>query len=258
MSTPRPFLLRVEGQDPLPRLYVTETGQIVQGTKVHPPEPSGPRPPLPGLLKFVVNYLTTGLDQTYKAANIIHAWCSDPTQVSQGNLNTLCTSLGAAWASNFNITRTPAWLITGYQLVALDGSGLEATSTASVAGTGSTNPLSPQSTVTVSWGTKAYWRGGKFRTYLPGIPGNALSTTGGAGLTATYANSCRNAGNSFLTAANVLNLGTIPIEIGGVSYFHQYAFRTPPLFLPYLTAHVHERLDSQRRRSGKESSFTIS
>jgi hypothetical protein len=43
--------------------------------------------------------------------------------------------------------------------------------------------------------------------------------------------------------------------LGTISYQTAHAPRPTPVFRAFGVPHVHERLDSQRRRSGKESTF---
>jgi hypothetical protein len=69
--------------------------------------------------------------------------------------------------------------------------------------------------------------------------------------------------NGFLTQVNATTVTGGTISLGTISYFNRTInptppyLRTVPVFFPYLGVKIHERLDSQRRRSGKESSFPV-
>jgi hypothetical protein len=117
------------------------------------------------------------------------------------------------------------------------------------------NPLAPQSAVCWSWSIAASYRGGKPRTYLPGIPQSALSDPNGAAITPTYATALEGYGVAFKSAVNSITVSPSGIELGSPSYFLHNAVRPTPIFFPFLACTVHERVDSQRRRSGKESSY---
>lgn len=104
----------------------------------------------------------------------------------------------------------------------------------------------------VSWISGVYWRGGKPRTYLAGyrsadVNGTTQWTSGAVAATVG------NAG-LFLADINALTHGAITgTALGFVSFRSGNADRPTPLFFPYLGARVHTRIDSQRRRLGKET-----
>jgi hypothetical protein len=53
-------------------------------------------------------------------------------------------------------------------------------------------------------------------------------------------------------AALVMGTG---VTLGTVSHYTGHAVRPTPVWRTFIDVRVHERLDSQRRRSGKESTF---
>jgi hypothetical protein len=205
------------------------------------------------LLKFVVIQNSTGLSETFRAANVLHMKLNNPSEMTLAFMTTYLASAGAAFETRFKPQRSTSWSTVQYQLIALDGSALQVVQTALVPGTAASLPLAPGLSVAVSWASAAYWRGGKFRTYMAGIPINAIAATGDAQITATYAGNLRTAANGFLGDINALTAFPTGAGLGGVSYYSRYAFRPTPLFLTFAGAHVHERLDSQRRRNGKET-----
>jgi hypothetical protein len=107
----------------------------------------------------------------------------------------------------------------------------------------------------MSWRIVDSYRGGKPRTYLPGIPTSALATQGDSTLLLSYAQQVQIQANILLGLLNGIMVESSPTSFGTISYHHAHAIRPTPIFRPYQAVEVHERLDSQRRRSGKESSF---
>lgn len=131
----------------------------------------------------------------------------------------------------------------------------------SITGAVSGTALPPQCAVALSWGITGRWRGGKPRTYIPGIPHTAQTADPGAALAPTYVTSANAAAAAFQLAVNSIAVTGGLAELGVVSYYNKTANPTPPhlrstpMWFPYTGHRVHARLDSQRRRSGKESAF---
>jgi hypothetical protein len=104
--------------------------------------------------------------------------------------------------------------------------------------------------VVISWLSAVYWRGGKPRTYLPGVIGTA--TTDGVGITTSFATGIKTAAQAFRTAVNALTQGAITgTALGFVSFRTGNADRVPPTFYAISDATVHHRLSTQRRRLGQ-------
>lgn len=137
------------------------------------------------------------------------------------------------------------------------GSTAVTTSAPALTGTATSASYPPQCAVCLSWSVNARYRGGKPRTYFPGIPQNSTGTSGGSGLTATYATNLKNAANSFLNDINGTNVDGLLLQLGTISYYQHKVPRPSPVFVPYIGVHVHERLDSQRRRSGREATYPV-
>lgn len=236
------------------RLYVSETGEIVNAaSRLKQSEPTGPRPPLPGLMKWVVEFQGSLSGVTYIAANVLHVMAATPGQVTTGNMATLVPQLRTKYRARFGTLISSNWADTTHQLVALDGSGQEFPVSDAGGTTGSSSCLPPNAAVVLSWITNAYWRGGKFRTYLPGvIAANVSGGASGARLTSTAATNYANAGAGLANDVQLLTLGTSSLLLGGVSYYHHYAFRPTPLFFAFNGCATHPRVDSQRRRMGAE------
>lgn len=213
-------------------------------------------PPLINTVKLVLNWLGPG---GRIARNVLYALkgtgtgsTSDPAFLA-GVANSVITTLTS---SNIMAQISNAWSI--QNVVARDNGGTSASNISSLGplpGTNATAVMPPQVAVAVSWTIAEVYRGGKPRTYLPGIPTSALTVAGGSQLTATYAGAIDTAATSFFLAFNSANVLSTAVTLGTVSYFTGHAVRPTPLFRQFVAVRVHERLDSQRRRSGAESLF---
>lgn len=117
--------------------------------------------------------------------------------------------------------------------------------------------LPPQCAVALSWQISRRYRGGKPRTYIPAIPTAAVGGDGSAALTSAYMTIAEDAGATFLANINGIAGLTHDIQLCNVSYFSGLAPRISPQVDVTQSVVVHGRLDSQRRRSGKESAFPV-
>ena len=130
--------------------------------------------------------------------------------------------------------------------------GGELVSSSSMTGTGSSGGTAVANDGTckvASWLSTVYWRGGKPRTYLPGV--STSETTGDHSLTAGEITALKTAAAGFRTAVNALTSGGITgTTLGFVSFRTGNADRVPPLFYAFTGATVHPRLGTQRRRLG--------
>lgn len=109
-----------------------------------------------------------------------------------------------------------------------------------------------QVAVCASWTLARTYRGGHPRTYLPGVP--AAVTLHPSSITGDFADTIAAAANTHL--ANVSSYGghggITSLTFGTVSFQHAKEWRTPPLFKAIVGASCDTRLDTQRRRLGKD------
>jgi hypothetical protein len=84
----------------------------------------------------------------------------------------------------------------------------------------------------------------------------ASATVGGSAIDPAFAGVIDTTWTRVMTSINALSLvaGGSPV-LGTVSYHTGHALRPTPLFRTFISVRVHERFDSQRRRSGPEASF---
>ena len=113
---------------------------------------------------------------------------------------------------------------------------------------GSTFPA--QVAMVGSWTANLRFRGGHFRNYWPfGVTADQFSMTN---WTAAFITAAQSGLAAFRTAINGSSVGTAPVTMIGLSYFTQHALRPTPLPVDITGVLVHNRIDTQRRRLGKE------
>lgn len=223
---------------------------------------AAPRIPLPPILHVIKTVLNWSNLAGRIARNILHVKVPDPVVTSD---HSVLLNLANFWMNMLTTTSgiqsniSSNWTLNNAVCSDMSGTTASATSTvAPLAGSNAAAPFPPQVTVCLSWQIAESYRGGKPRTYVPGIPQNATNTTGSSQLSTTYANALASVGDAILTAINArveTGAGAATDALGTVSYHTGHAVRPTPLFRAFLDCRVHERLDSQRRRSGAENLF---
>lgn len=249
----RVLLSGVELPDPVPtRVYIS--GRLYRLA----PDTRLALPPIANVVKLILNW--TG-PASRVARNILYVLTGSSFVPSdQAKLKLLADAVhGWVNTSALKTTVHTSWSLQNVTAKDAGGTSAQATSTvAPVAGLASGNALPPQVSMVISWQIAAAYRGGKPRTYMPGVPDVALTTSGGSGITAGFASTLEGNATAFM---NAINTGTVTgggsFTLGTVSYYRAHALRPTPIFEQYMNASVHERLDSQRRRSGKESTFGL-
>lgn len=217
-------------------------------------EPAGAKPPLVGLLKYQILYQSNATPVA-RAANVLHARWASAANHSLADLVTLLSFLEGQWDGFMGPSISGAWFHIGGVLTSLGGDGLATTHSENIAGGNGSVPFPPQTAVCVSWKSGITARGGRARTYLPGVPQSAVTTPNNAALTTAFTTGLKDGALSFMAAVNTHTVGGDTVNLGVPSYYNKCAIRPVPIFFPFVDAVVHERLDSQRRRSGKESTF---
>lgn len=216
------------------------------------------RPPLAQTVKCESNWTSDGIAVAH---NIFYGQIGtggDTTSVTL--LSAIAQEIMVAYAGS----GMPALLSEHWGLASVtvsdNGGGSEnfgVSSHARVPGTDANQPLPPQVAICLSFQIAARYRGGKPRWYLPGIPSTAQTAFYGSQINGGYADSMKAAAASWLNTLNTSSPGGSTFQTGTISYFSGNAPRVTPVFRSFLSVLVHERLDSQRRRSGKESAFGV-
>jgi hypothetical protein len=117
--------------------------------------------------------------------------------------------------------------------------------------------MPPNCAIVVSWQINSRYRGGHPRWYLAGFPTNAILYQGGSQISTVIANKVKAWAGYLLANQSSIAIGANLGQIGTIRYYSKHELLVPPVFYPFQAAAVHERLDSQRRRLGKESSFPV-
>jgi hypothetical protein len=94
------------------------------------------------------------------------------------------------------------------------------------------------------------WRGGHPRFYLPGL--YSADLTNGSQIVSTVRTPLQTASDNFLNAMNALIQGPNTFKMHGVRYIQGGNPLPGPISLPVDKLTVHGRVDSQRRRTGRE------
>jgi hypothetical protein len=194
---------------------------------------------------------------TNKAANVLHARWRDSLNHTLSDLTTFMNQMNAGWDNDVLTQMSNVWFHVATVVQSLGGDGLEVSLTQNVAGGTGTESLPPQCAACITWKSGIIQRGGRARTYLPGTPTAALVSPHGSQLTGTFTSSLHTQAQAFLTLVSGITIGSVGIDMGVPSYYSKCQLRGVPVWYPFFAPAVHERIDSQRRRSGKESLFPI-
>lgn len=212
-----------------------------------------PLPDAPGIVRVSLRGTNSGLIW----ANVMHVAYSTGTPDSTA-LDTFSADIAAAYHTNLMTHLENELLLT--EVVSTDlttTSSPQGSWSGSFAGGYSGQPFPAQVAVCVSWKQALRYRGGHPRTYLAAIP--LAAGADNHSLTPTYVGYYLAGAQAFRTAVNSILLGALDVQLGALSYYSKVETPAPPhlrptpLFLPFSDAAVHSRLDTQRRRLGREA-----
>ena len=185
-------------------------------------------------------------------ANVFACQLTAATAPTQAMLDTWTDAFAAAYKTAFAGTLPPVTNFINAKAVMFlpGGAVLESSRPMTGSGTGGTAVQDDAISAVVSWTTSVYWRGGKPRTYLPGLAQSQV--TNNNSLVGGFITTLTTAGNSFRTAVNALTATNITATVLGFFSFRTgNAERPAGLFFPIGGAIVHPRLGTQRRRLGR-------
>lgn len=182
-------------------------------------------------------------------ANILWLQLTATTR-SGTDLAAVLTSLQSAWAGRFGNHTASDTSLTQVQGIWVTPGGGEIVGFNTTAAVGAVAGASVNNVATaalVNWRIDKYYRGGKPRTYVAGVPDGYC--TDGVHLTSTALTNYNADANGFITAVNSITSGGITaVKLGTVSFIDADAWRSPPEFWQYLGANVRATLGTQRRR----------
>lgn len=200
----------------------------------------------------VVRVNLKGLNQSLKWQNTLHLQFAGGSPTT-AQLNTLAGNVGAAWLANLAPQLITAVSLTTVECIDLTTrtSNVGSDSTIRGGALAGTNPLPVNAAICVSEHINNRFRGGHPRFYLPAP--TVTQMAGGNLLNSGYRTALQAAAEAFRVALDGLAIAPMTFDIVAVRYFHDkgQAYATGQPF-PVTAFNVHLRLDTQRRRLGKE------
>lgn len=206
-----------------------------------------PLPNAPASMKVKI----AGNTSSKPLAHIMHLEYTGGSPVATDCI-AIATAFRSAWVTNIIPLIGPSVTYNLWEVTDLATStGAVGSVTTPAVGTHTQSVVPPTSLcLTLSWKIARHYRGGHPRTYLPYANGSDL-LNGTQVATAYQTLATTNAG-AFLIAVNAITSGAISVVLAAVSYYTGHALRPAGVPSPIQTVVIHPRVDSQRRRLGKE------
>lgn len=201
----------------------------------------------------VARVVFRGAASTIPVINVMHVANNWPTLSSytQAQIDQLATSMASLFIGNLvPLTNSNYGSI---ECVATDLSselGLVGQAPMIGSGTGTSTGVPNSTSVCISWKIGRHYRGGHPRTYMGPIA--ALSVATPTSLGASFVTSANNAASAFRTAVNALSLAGQPARLVCI---HRYVagVQVPDPTVDEITGNaVDTRIDTQRRRLGRD------
>lgn len=200
----------------------------------------------------VARIAVTGTYSGTTWANVYYVQ-TDVSAESNAQVSDLITDFKTAYESSGVLGK----LSTGYHVTAYRGvvqtsasTGFTAQITSTGAGTTGGAGAPANNSAVLSWLSAAYWRGGKPRTYLAGIPLSAEDTVNG--LDNTWKNDLASQAEDFRVAVNAITTTRFDeVTMGFLHWQNDNVWLDPPQFLAFTGVTVHDRIGTQRRRLGQ-------
>lgn len=191
-------------------------------------------------------------------ANVMYA-ITTGTSPTQADLDTMATALKTLWVSNLgecshtSVSLTQVLVTNIASDTGLTGVWASTPVLGTIAGTAGPANLAG----CISWKIARRYRGGHPRTYIPGISLTSVLDT--RLFTTTYVATLLSKALAWRTGINAMTYTSMPlISFSCISYYDKDVNPTPPHLRPVprtdgiVGATVGNRIDSQRRRLGKE------
>jgi hypothetical protein len=171
---------------------------------------------------------------------------------TDAELDIVCTGIVNAWGLAFALlcpTDVTLTTVQAADIASATGASHELATLApgTRVGTGMTNQVA----CVISWKINLRYRGGHPRTYLPaGVATDVLTQRLWEN---TFIDAATASAATWHSNLNGIVAGLNSFTFVAVSYFTNGALRATPLVLPITSEVVHNRIDTQRRRLGKET-----
>jgi len=205
-----------------------------------------PRPPPPD---NTIRLVFSGVCRSMPWANVM--WLSVTANTyTAADLSSILTSIGDQWRQDFCPSQASDTTLT--QIMGIwktPGAGeIVQSYTQPQAGTAVGASLNNVATAAViNWRIDRYYRGGRPRTYIAGVPDTAC--TDGVHLAQSYLTTLQAGAGAFRQALDALTVGGITnVKLGTVSFVSQKAWRIPPVFFAFNGSAVRSVLGTQRKR----------
>lgn len=185
--------------------------------------------------------------------------------VASTGLSAFTTAIATAWGTNIAPLCNPLVTLT-------DVNAIELTTRSSptfynhlttpTPGTRTGTPLPTSAAMAISWHIDRRYRGGHGRIYVPAA--NVADVTNGRTFAGAFQTTANGAATAFYGALDGLSMGGVAMNLIVLSYYESVpdpnnpghnmtVRRSSPLPQHVTSARVRTRLDSQRRRLGKET-----
>jgi hypothetical protein len=206
-----------------------------------------PRPPIPGMAKVIVKQTISGVP----AFNIFHVDALPALQWTASELASLASAVRSAWVTNFIPLQTGQLVLNDVTAIDLSSdTGAEGSATGSTTGTNVGTALSANAAACITWKIPRRYRGGHPRSYIAGH--STGMTTNANTWTASHVTNVTNAALALRTAINAVTTGSGTVKMVCVHYRKNKVDLTTPLVDAVSGAVVDTRIDSQRRRLGRD------
>lgn len=208
-------------------------------------------------LPDATNILRCTYSGTYggsKWANVFHLRFATGNP-GQADLNSLATGLRNAWNTGIAPIVGSGCQLTNTTVVDLtSNTGLVGASSATATGTNAgTQALPANVALVISFKIARRYRGGHPRMYLTGMYG--VNTANNTSWTAAFVTSAGTNAAAWLSACNALTFTSMPtLQVVNLSYYTNNVLRPSPVWDVIGSVQVHSRVDTMRRRLGKEIS----
>lgn len=204
-------------------------------------------PFVPGVAKIIVKQ-TFGAGNVY---NILHADGGAGTGWSSTELNALAAAVRSAWVTNVLPLQSSLLYLNDVTAIDLASeTGASGVATGSNAGTKITVAQPANCAVCWSWAIARRYRGGHPRTYIAGLVSDQVQST--YLITAAAQTAHTNAAAAIRTAVNGVTTSAGTAKLAAVHYYRAKTLLATPLVSQITGVSVDSRIDSQRRRLGRD------
>lgn len=175
------------------------------------------------------------------------------------DLQAVGNAVGNAWNTNFAPLCHANVTMNQVDLLDLSNRGAATATVTALAhpGTRAGTDVSNSVALVVTWKINHRYRGGHPRTYLPA--GVTADITSGRLWAGAFQTTATTNANAYLTAINAISTGGKTFKMVGMNFYshdpstHAPVYVIPPVPYTIGSAVVHGRVDTQRRRLGKET-----